>query len=244
MIHAFLMIGQSNMSGRGYLADAKDINTEHIYMQRNGRWQQMFRPVVPDRSFAGVCLAESFAERYAAEHGCDVGLIPCSDGGTSLDQWQEGGELFENAVNCARLAQRSAEIVGILWHQGEADCREPLASTYRERFLCMAEALRGALGLQDVPFLLGGLGDFLTYGEPTGVINRTLEQIAAEDARYGFVPATGLTDRGDALHFDSPSLYEFGLRYYEVYKKLTKGRTMTEHASSGDALARTAMELL
>ena len=83
MIHAFLMIGQSNMSGRGYLRDAKEINTEHIYIQRNGRWQQMFRPVVPDRSFAGVCLAESFAERYAAEHGCNVGLIPCSDGGTS-----------------------------------------------------------------------------------------------------------------------------------------------------------------
>ena len=244
MIHAFLLIGQSNMSGRGYMTDVREVDTAHIYVQRNGRWQRMFRPISPDRSFAGVSLAESFAERYAAEQGCDVGLIPCSDGGTSLDQWQAGGELFENAVNCARLAQRSAPIAGILWHQGEADCCEPLASTYRERFLKMAEALRAALDLPNVPFLMGGLGDFLTYGEPIGVINRTLEQIAAEDPRYGFVPATGLTDRGDSLHFNSPSLYEFGLRYYAVHRQIAGNQPMAAGVACEDALTRTAMELL
>ena len=84
MIHSFLMIGQSNMAGRGLLDEAETIDTAHIKILRNGRWQPMFRPINPDRPFSGVNLAESFAEQYAQTYGVDVGLIPCADGGTSL----------------------------------------------------------------------------------------------------------------------------------------------------------------
>lgn len=122
MIHAFLIIGQSNMAGCGFLADAEPLDTNggRLKVLRNGRWQTMFRPVNPDRPFSGTCLAESFAKAYSDEHpDVDVGIIPCADGGTTLDQWQEGGLLFDNAVNCARLAMRTAHLAGILWHQGE-----------------------------------------------------------------------------------------------------------------------------
>ena len=84
----------------------------------------MFRPINPDRSFSGVNLAESFAEKYSKKYGVDVGLICCADGGTSLDQWQESGLLFDNAVYNAELANRTSTIAGVLWHQGEADGRE------------------------------------------------------------------------------------------------------------------------
>lgn len=93
MIHSFLMIGQSNMAGRGLLDEAETIDTAHIKILRNGRWQPMFRPINPDRPFSGVNLAESFAEQYAQTYGVDVGLIPCADGGTSLEQWQPGGTI-------------------------------------------------------------------------------------------------------------------------------------------------------
>jgi hypothetical protein len=83
-MHSFLLIGQSNMAGRGYLNEAHEIDTSRIYTLRNGRWQKMFRPINPDRSFSGVSLAESFAEAYAKKHHVDVGLICCADGGTKL----------------------------------------------------------------------------------------------------------------------------------------------------------------
>ena len=35
MIHSFLLIGQSNMAGRGYLAEAHEIDTTHIKTLRN-----------------------------------------------------------------------------------------------------------------------------------------------------------------------------------------------------------------
>ena len=59
---------------------------------------------------------ESFALRYAQEHGVQVGLIPCADGGASLLQWREGGLLFDHALYQARLANRTSTVAGILWH--------------------------------------------------------------------------------------------------------------------------------
>ena len=52
----------------------------------------------------------------------DVGLICCADGGTEPDQWQPGEPLFDHAVYQAKLAMRSSQITGVLWHQGESDC--------------------------------------------------------------------------------------------------------------------------
>ena len=161
MIHSFLLMGQSNMAGRGRLNEAKEIDKSHIRIMRNGRWQPMFRPINPDRSFSGVNLAESFAEKYAEKYGVDVGLIPCADGGTTLEQWKEGSILFENAVNLARLAQRTSRIVGILWHQGESDCPDDRYPLYREKFEAMLSAFRRETGLSDVPVIVGALGDFL-----------------------------------------------------------------------------------
>ena len=67
-MHSFLLIGQSNMAGRGYLNEAREIDTNRIYTLRNGRWQKMFRPINPDRGSSGVSLAESFAEAYSKKY--------------------------------------------------------------------------------------------------------------------------------------------------------------------------------
>ena len=98
MIHSFLLIGQSNMAGRGLIEEAEPINKKGIKVLRNGRWQNMFRPINPDRSFSGCNLAESFAEKYVETYQVDVGLICCADGGTSLEKWKPGSLLYDHAV--------------------------------------------------------------------------------------------------------------------------------------------------
>ena len=60
IMHSFLMIGQSNMAGRGFLNDAPAIDTTHIHVLRHGRCQKIFRPLNPDRAFSGSSLVESF----------------------------------------------------------------------------------------------------------------------------------------------------------------------------------------
>ncbi len=250
MIHSFLLIGQSNMAGRGNLDEAVPVNSEHIKILRNGRWMPMFRPINPDRAFAGVSLAESFAERYAQTYGVDVGLIGCADGGTRLEQWRPGGLLFDNAVYQARLASRTSTIAGVLWHQGESDCADNLYPLYRERLETMMHTLRDTLDLQDVPFVLGGLGAFLTqragetFYQNYVHINRALQEIAANNPMTGFVSADGLTGKDDHLHFNSESLYAFGHRYYEVFETLRDPHKVFEEKPDPDEALRTAIEAL
>ena len=225
-MHSFLLIGQSNMAGRGFLNEARKIDTSRVYTLRNGRWHKMFRPIHSDRSFAGVCLAESFAEAYAGKHGVDVGLICCADGGTSLNQWQKGELLYDHAVAQARLAQRTSTIVGVLWHQGEADCSPTLSATYKPRFEQMMRDLREDLGLFDVPFVVGELGDFLgkcPLGENLKHyvnVNEQLWEIVRRNSNVGLASAKGLTANPDLLHFNAESLYEFGLRYFKTFEKI------------------------
>jgi len=231
MIHSFLLIGQSNMAGRGHKEEVEPIPNDNIYVLRNGRWLPMYVPVNPDRVTAGINLAESFAYAYLQDHpGVQVGLIPCADGGTSIGQWMPGDVLFDHAVMTAKLAQRSSKIVGILWHQGESDCADEKRALYADRFREMASRLREELGLQDVPILVGGLGDFLAnFVSSTGSriaadnytkVNDILKSLAEEDPRMDFVCAEGLTGNADNIHFSAKGLREFGLRYYEAFKKL------------------------
>ena len=247
-MHSFLLIGQSNMAGRGFISEAIPVETAHIKILRNGRWQKMFRPINPDRSFSGVSLAESFAEAYAKKYNVDVGLICAADGGTKLEQWQEGSLLYESAVAQAKLALRTSTIVGVLWHQGESDCAPELAKTYKERFEAMMNALRKELGLEEVPFILGELGSFLvdyTASEFTKnypQINERLHAIAKANEFTGIVSAEGLTSNGDNLHFNAKSLHEFGLRYFAEFERLSNGNR--EFTEKEDDSIRSEMELL
>ena len=158
-MYSFLMIGQSNMAGRGFVGEVEPIQNKNLHVMRNGRWVGMFVPVNCDRPFSGISLAESFADMCAQTYHVNVGLIPCADGGTSLSQWQPGELLYDNAVNNARLAMRTSEIAGVLWHQGEADCAEELYPLYEEKCTHIFESLRKDIGLSpDVPFIVGGTG--------------------------------------------------------------------------------------
>ena len=231
-MHSFLLIGQSNMAGRGKLAEAVPLDTSRIFTLRNGRFQKMFRPINPDRRDAGVSLAESFAERYVKRYDVDVGLICCADGNTSLAMWQPGGVLFENAVFQARLAMGNSELKGILWHQGEADCAPERAAVYDKLFLPILHALRKEFG--DVPVLLGGLGDFLKDCplddrlKNYTLVNEGLRRVAQTQPMTGFVSAEGLGANPDSLHFNAPSLHEFGIRYFNAYEALPSGNARME----------------
>ena len=248
MTHSFLLIGQSNMAGRGAINEVEPIRSGELKVLRNGRWLNMYVPVNNDRAFSGICLAESFALKYQETHGVTVGLIPCADGGTSLDQWRVGGLLYDHAVMQARLAQRTSTIAGVLWHQGEADCAEELYPLYQEKFTHIMNSMRKDLDLYDVPFILGGLGDFLKLRSEVLAnyprVNEALLKISQDNPMTGFVSAEGLTSNADNLHFNAKSLREFGLRYYDVFEKYEDKNKIFEEKSDMDSAIRTEMELL
>lgn len=229
MIYSFLLIGQSNAAGRGFLSEAEplDVCGGKIKVLRNGCWQNMFRPINPDRSFSGTCLAESFSKAFIDDNpSVEVGIIPCADGGTNLEQWMPNNLLFDNAVNCAKLAMRTSKLIGVLWHQGEGDCSIERYPTYAERFEFIMDALRKELNLHDLPIIVGGLGDFLSECTLSDnlknyiFVNQQLQKIAKEYPFCRFASAEGLGANPDNLHFNAAALKEFGIRYYKEFKAI------------------------
>ena len=232
MIHSFLLIGQSNMGGRGRPEEVEPIVNDRIRVLRNGRWQPMFVPINPDRKTAGINLAESFADAWTEDHEDYIGLIPCADSATAIYQWMPGELLFDHAVMQCRLAQRTSELAGILWHQGEADTASDRYPVYGEKCLQMFRALRQELGQTELPVLVGGLGDYLADFPREEIarnyprINEALLWVEKTLPRCRYVPAEGLTPNPDHLHINAASLREFGRRYYEKYKELEEDQNV------------------
>lgn len=227
------MIGQSNMAGRGNFGDVAPIENELCFMLRNGRWQKMSEPVNPDRSIfaadfhSGVGPAASFADEYAKCYQLPVGLIPCADGGTSLEEWMPGELLYDHAVAMAKLAMRTSELTGILWHQGENDCKsEETVDNYAKRFREMITELRRELNAETVPVIVGELSlgmDCERWGLLPHLperMNETFRNIAVEVPLCSVVSAKGLKIMDDGIHFDARSQREFGKRYFRGWQEL------------------------
>ena len=223
---SILMIGQSNMAGRGFINEVPMICNERILMLRNAGWQMMAEPINYDRPNAGIGLAGSFAAMWCMEHeGEQIGLIPCAEGGSSLDDWAVDKNLFKNAVIQAGFAMQDSELIGILWHQGESDSYGGGYQTYYKKLQVIIESLRKELNAFEVPLIIGGLGDFLGkngFGlncKEYELVNEQLLKFAREQENSCFVTAEGLTPNPDGIHMDAVSQRRFGVRYYEAFVK-------------------------
>ncbi|MBO0962140.1 sialate O-acetylesterase [Neobacillus sp. MM2021_6] len=223
---SILVIGQSNMAGRGFMEEVPPIYNEHIHMLRNGRWQMMAEPLNFDRHVSGVGPAASFAQAWTEDHpGEYIGVIPCAEGGSSIDEWAIDGLLTRHAISAAKFAMETSELVGILWHQGESDSYGERYKTYENKLLSLFKHLREELNAPDIPIIIGELGHYLGevgFGKSAveyKQINQILSKVAHSEKNCYFVTSKGLTANPDGIHIDAKSQRKFGLRYYEAFSK-------------------------
>ncbi len=177
------------------------------------------RGVGPGRTFGKLLLE--------ANPGCEVGLIPMSVGGTGLVSWMPGGvdkwdpivHPYDEAIRTAREAQKSGEIVAILWHQGENDAAG-MNLNYKGQLRTVIENFRRDLDLSEsIPFIMGELGSFYNTIPEKGVamVDEAMYQLASEMKGVYVVSAKDLGHRGDNLHFNRKAAVTLGQRYFEAF---------------------------
>jgi DNA-binding beta-propeller fold protein YncE len=222
-LRIYLLMGQSNMAGRGVLE--KEDQTPHprvLMVESNNVWQQAVDPLTKDPGkYHGVGPGLAFGKAMAdKDPSVTIGLVPTAVGGTPLSRWEKGGDLYSNAVFRARLALKDGILSGVLWHQGESDTgTEEKANSYGARLAKMISDLRQDLNATNIPFVAGELGQFVvsrTNGNPVPLaklVNAALNGISTNVPLTGCASSAGLSHKGDDLHFDAPSQREFGRRY-------------------------------
>lgn len=220
-LHLFLLIGQSNMVGRGPIEpEDRKTHPRVFLLDADLRWVPAADPL---QFKAGVSLASSFARVVAeAKPAAAIGLVPCARGSTQLDLWMPGTELYKQAVSRTQVALKKGRLASILWHQGEGDSARRLESTYAARFATMIARLRADLAAPDAPVIVGELG---TFWRASTLMNQVLREIPSLVPNSACARSEGLTDKGDQIHFDAQSTREFGRRYAAVYLELEKQRS-------------------
>ncbi len=228
-LELYLLIGQSNMAGRGPVEDLDKTPHPRVLMfATNNQWLPAIEPITMDpNKFHGIGPGLAFGKVMAEKKpAVTIGLVPCAVGGTPLSRWVQGGDLYTKAVHRMRLAMKDGTLKGILWHQGESDTgSETNAHSYGTRLAKMIHDLRADLGVTNAPFVVGELGQFLINrtNKPVplaAVVNEALLKIPAQVPMTGCASSKGLHDKGDELHFGTEGQREFGRRYAEIMLKL------------------------
>jgi hypothetical protein len=222
--HIYLLIGQSNMAGRGVPdAESKVVNPGILMLDSLNRWVPATDPVHYDKpAIVGVGPAISFAsEMLIASKKIRIGLIPGAFGGSPVKVWEPGeaylnGHPYDDAITRTRLAMQQGVLKGILWHQGESDNDSVKVAQYMDKLKILINRLRTDLQQPAVPFIAGELGYFIK----AHYINDIIHQLPQQVSNTAVVSAKDLRDKGDALHFDTPSARELGRRYAEAMKRL------------------------
>jgi hypothetical protein len=215
----FLLIGQSNMAGRGKVEAQDQVENPNIFMlTKDLKWVIAKDPVHFDKGAAGVGLCSEFArDVLKADPKSNIGLIPCAVGGTSLDQWQPGKPLYTTAIARAKEAMKQGTLAGILWHQGESDAKPELIATYPARFETMITQLRKDLGAENIPVLIG---EVIPGHGKHDEVNVALAETAKKTPNAALVSSADLGKK--QLHYDAADYRALGKRYAEVFLKLGK----------------------
>ncbi len=229
--YLYLLIGQSNMAGRGKIEYIDTTAHPRVYvLNQEFEWKTAKEPLHFDKpKLAGVGPGLTFGKAMAAAYpDATIGLIPCAVGGTSIKDWKKGAKHeqtqyypYDDMLKRTLFALNSGILKGVIWHQGEADSKPGSFNTYEAQLISLIQQLRNELDLPELPFVLGTLGDFVVDDNPyADSINVIIQSIPKKVVKTDYVVSEGLTDKGDAIHFDSQSARELGEKYARAMLKL------------------------
>ena len=226
----YLLIGQSNMAGRGVTDAASQPNSAKIWaISRQNEWKIAADPLHQDKpAVVGVGPGLTFAQEILKKHpGNPIGLIPCAVGGSGIDDWQPGAKheqtgiyAYDEMLARVKEAQKRGTIKGIIWHQGESDSSPEKKGAYAAKLADFFKHLRRDTDTESVPVVVGTLGDFYVAKNPdAAVINQIIADYAKGNKLVYLASASGLVHKGDDTHFDTASARELGRRYAEALLK-------------------------
>ncbi|MFV0265846.1 MAG: sialate O-acetylesterase, partial [Draconibacterium sp.] len=226
-LDTYLLIGQSNMAGRAAFDENCTDTLTNVFLFVGNPDHEWEGAAVPMNKYSTVRkeiamqklnMGYSFAKTMHESDPCNhIGLVVIARGGTSIDLWMPGQELYNEAVKRAKAAMEYGNLKGILWHQGESDASK---QQYMPKLLELVRSLRTDLGNAELPFVAGQLSKDKSARKNFNDMILTLPANLTNAA----VVLSDSTSTIDSTHFDTRSQYLLGVRYANKMKKLVSNR--------------------
>jgi sialate O-acetylesterase len=251
----YILAGQSNADGCGKLVDCEPPSKMVHCFYYDDRWgvaedplcwyneavdpvhwnvaeEDHERMVGWDRDFRtfGAGLGVRFGKEIWRRHKVPVGILACSHGGTSLEQWSphkltEGGRSLYGSM-IRRVKAAGGKAVAMLWYQGESDAATDAGAHYRANMRALIEAVRRDLGMPKLPVLQVQLSTL--YGDVAGFPhwNRVqTDQIAVEEDLPNVATAAAVDlELADAIHVGTAGMKTLGVRLAHLAGRLVYGK--------------------
>ena len=233
----YLLLGQSNMAGRGTL-EAADTTTaiEGVWLlDSDGVPTRAIAPlnryssIRKDIKLQGYSPANEFGRLMHSRTGRKILLVVNAKGGSAISQWQPGDRhgFLNEAVRRARQAMQYGTLKGILWHQGETDIQRHTPD-YGGKFATMIGALRDSLDAHDVLVVAGQTGrwgwapakDINTFND--SVVPAMCHRV--KNCTYVSSHDLGrlFKDKEHDPHFSRKAQIELGRRYADAMTELAE----------------------
>jgi len=218
-----LCIGQSNMAGRADIPpqDTNTLQGIYLFNDKNewepaknplNRYSTIRKEMSMQRLGPAWTFSQELKEKYPDRH---IGLVVNVRGGTSIDLWKKGSHYYNEAVIKALKAQKTGRLIGIIWHQGEADRNK--SEGYTQKFSDMVRNLRLDLGVPDLPIVVGEIGDWRGNSQ---LINNQIRAIPEVVPLSRCVNVDGLDHMGDSLHFSAQAQHVLGRLYAHEFLQM------------------------
>ena len=253
----WILGGQSNMDGYGKLVGT-ETPSKHVHaFYFDDRWDLAADPLCwyneavdsvhwftadpverakaakNDRIFRqqGAGLAVSFGKTMVKRTEVPIGLIVCSHGGTSMEQWDPGklelggASLYGSMIR--RVQAVGGKVAGMLWYQGESDANKDALPHFHNRMVNFVKAVRKDIGAPKMPFLYVQIGPFFTGGEIAPFWNGLQADQLAQEKELAPALMTTAIDLGldDAIHISTQGQRRLGKRMAHLAEILAHGRT-------------------
>jgi hypothetical protein len=257
-VHVIIGMGQSNMSGRGEPIDAElDPSNPRLWQFGSGAnlITQATVPLdmvdVPAGLSPLTVIARDYLQRIPANDV--VLLVPAAKGasilggttetnangvwnaaytGASTDLYSLAKTQIANALTdaAAKWPGATINLVGMFWHQGEANSNSTSTADYAARLDAIISDLRTALADADMPVVIGGLTP-----EYVTIASRSNTQAAHIDTpsrvlRTGFAPGVvnASIQDADQVHYHRDGVIELGHRMLAAYDRALLNKSTSE----------------
>ncbi len=227
----FILAGQSNMAGQGSSVELPPFYRQvpsNIEFYYNGYKAPLdrFRHFGPEIGFA-----HEIARHYPLTK---IKLIKFAVGGTSLFAWDpkwsiskarqtrnaSAGPLFKKLIKTIKIQfnEKTAKLAGILWMQGEADAKYPVAAKqYANNLDRFVKALRVELNSPNTPFIMGSINPPINLFPATSVVQHAQKVAASRIRNSRLINTADLTKRHDHLHYNTDGQLELGKRFAKAF---------------------------
>ncbi len=217
-LRVYLLLGQSNMSGQGKVAE---LTASHKRLPKNVEiYLHGKLAKIANLSKFGpeVAFAHSLAKKYPAAL---IRLIKFAPGGSLMKDWtsKARGKHYDTLIKQVKKISQGKipKISGVLWMHGERDSKSvQLANHYKQSMQTFINMLQHDFHNKKIPFAIARISIPEAFRPAIPNIRAVQEEMAKSSPYIKMISTDDLSKTNDQVHFDTKGQLLLGKRFAQV----------------------------